>query len=84
MFIFDEPTTGLHFHDVKKLMASFQALIEIGHSIVVVEHHTEVMKMADWIIDLGPGGGPEGGCVLFQGKPSDLKNCTDSVTAHFI
>ena len=65
-------------------MASFQALIEIGHSIVVVEHHTEVMKMADWIIDLGPGGGPEGGCVLFQGKPSDLKNCTDSVTAHFI
>lgn len=84
LFIFDEPTTGLHFHDVKKLMASFQALIEIGHSIVVVEHHTEVMKMADWIVDLGPGGGPHGGQVLFQGQPQNLKNCKESLTAKYI
>jgi excinuclease ABC subunit A len=84
LFIFDEPTTGLHFHDVKKLMASFQALIELGHSIVVIEHHTEVIKMADWIIDLGPGGGPDGGQVLFQGPPIKLKDCSHSVTAQFI
>jgi len=84
LFIFDEPTTGLHFHDVKKLIDSLQALIEIGHSILVIEHHTEVMKMADWIIDLGPGGGPQGGQVLFQGTPADLKNCPNSNTAKFI
>jgi len=74
----------LHFHDVKKLIDSLQALIEIGHSILVIEHHTEVMKMADWIIDLGPGGGPQGGQVLFQGTPADLKNCPNSNTAKFI
>jgi len=84
LFIFDEPTTGLHFHDVKKLMDSLQALIEIGHSILVIEHHTEVMKMADWIIDMGPGGGPQGGTVLFQGIPAELKNCSSSCTAQFI
>jgi excinuclease ABC subunit A len=84
LFIFDEPTTGLHFHDVKKLMASFQALIELGHSIVVIEHHTEVIKMADWIIDLGPGGGPDGGQVLFQGTPINLKSTPNSATAQFI
>jgi len=84
LFIFDEPTTGLHFHDVKKLIDSLQALIEIGHSILVIEHHTEVMKMADWIIDLGPGGGPQGGQVLFQGTPADLKKCPNSNTAKFI
>jgi excinuclease ABC subunit A len=84
LFIFDEPTTGLHVHDVKKLMASFQALIEAGHSIVVIEHHPDVMKMADWLIDLGPGGGPDGGQVVFEGIPYDLKSNTTSLTAKYI
>jgi excinuclease ABC subunit A len=84
LFIFDEPTTGLHVHDVKKLMASFQALIEAGHSIVVIEHHPDVMKMADWLIDLGPGGGPDGGQVVFEGLPYDLKSSTTSLTAKYI
>lgn len=84
LFIFDEPTTGLHVHDVKKLMASFQALIETGHSILVIEHHPDVMKMADWLIDLGPGGGPDGGQIVFEGIPYDLKANPKSMTANYI
>jgi len=73
LFIFDEPTTGLHFHDINKLLTSFNALIEQGHSIIVIEHNTDVIRAADWVIDLGPEAGDEGGQVVFAGKPSDLK-----------
>lgn len=72
LFIFDEPTTGLHFHDINKLMDSFNALIERGHTIIVVEHNMDVVKCADWIIDLGPEGGAKGGELLFCGRPRDL------------
>jgi excinuclease ABC subunit A len=72
LFIFDEPTTGLHFHDIKKLLDSFNALIENGHSVLVIEHNIEIIKSADWIIDLGPEGGDKGGNLVFQGTPEDL------------
>ena len=84
LFIFDEPTTGLHFHDIKKLLASFNALIEQGHSIIVVEHNTDVIKSADWVIDLGPEAGMEGGYLVFEGKPSDLKKMNNSQTGRFL
>jgi excinuclease ABC subunit A len=84
LFIFDEPTTGLHFDDIKKLLASFNALLKNGHSIIVIEHNLDVIKCADWIIDLGPGGGKHGGHVLFQGTPLDLMQCKASVTAAYI
>src|SRR6202008_1294545 len=74
LFIFDEPTTGLHFHDIKKLLASFNALIEQGHSLIVIEHNTDVIKNADWVIDLGPEAGDGGGSLVFAGKPAELKN----------
>lgn len=72
LFIFDEPTTGLHFHDIHKLMDSMQALVEQGHTVVVIEHNSEVIKTADWVIDLGPEGGEKGGELLFAGTPEDL------------
>jgi excinuclease ABC subunit A len=84
LFIFDEPTTGLHFHDIKKLLTSFNALIEQGHSILVIEHNTDVIKSADWVIDLGPGAGDEGGHLVFAGKPSDLRNAKNSHTARYV
>jgi excinuclease ABC subunit A len=84
MFIFDEPTTGLHFHDIKKLLVSFNALIEKGHSIVIIEHNQEVIKCADWIIDLGPEGGNKGGNVVFEGTPEGLANCSHSYTGKFL
>ena len=84
LFIFDEPTTGLHFHDIKKLLASFNALIEQGHSIIVVEHNTDVIKSADWVIDLGPEAGDHGGYLVFSGKPTDLKKCSASNTGKFL
>lgn len=84
LFIFDEPTTGLHFEDINKLLASFNALIRNGHSILVIEHNPEVIKSADWIIDLGPEGGEDGGNLVFQGTPEDLVKATDSHTAPFI
>jgi len=84
LFIFDEPTTGLHFHDINKLLNSFYALIDNGHSIVCVEHNAEVIKCADWIIDLGPEGGEQGGELLFQGTPEDLINVKKSYTAQFL
>src|SRR5205809_8031727 len=83
LFIFDEPTTGLHFHDIKKLLASFNALIEQGHSILVIEHNLDVVRSADWIIDLGPEAGDEGGNVVFAGKPADIKKSKQSITAQF-
>jgi excinuclease ABC subunit A len=84
LFIFDEPTTGLHFNDIKKLLTSFNALIEQGHSIIVIEHNTDVIKSADWVIDLGPEAGDEGGKLVFAGKPSDLKKQKGSRTAKFL
>lgn len=84
LFIFDEPTTGLHFHDVKKLMIAFNDLIELGHSIIIVEHNLDVIKCADWVIDLGPEGGDEGGTLLFQGTPEDLIQHNHSYTAQYL
>ena len=84
LFIFDEPTTGLHFHDIKKLLASFNALIEKGHSIVVIEHNIELIKCADYIIDLGPEGGKNGGNLIFQGTPEKLAKNKKSHTAKYL
>ena len=84
LFIFDEPTTGLHFHDIKKLLKSMNALIEQGHSILVIEHNTDVIKSADWVIDLGPEAGDQGGQLVFAGKPADLKKCKQSNTAKYL
>ena len=84
LFIFDEPTTGLHFHDIKKLLASFNALIEQGHSILVIEHNTDVIKSADWLIDLGPEAGDGGGEIVYEGIPSAIKKNSKSFTAKFI
>ncbi|MEO8712276.1 MAG: excinuclease ABC subunit UvrA, partial [Parafilimonas sp.] len=84
LFIFDEPTTGLHFHDIQKLLAAFNALINQGHSVIVIEHNTDVLKTADWIIDLGPEAGDKGGYVVYAGIPSQLKNVKESITGKFI
>ena len=84
LFIFDEPTTGLHFHDIRKLLDAFNALIENGHSIIVIEHNMEIIKCADWVIDLGPEGGKAGGIVVFEGTPEDLAKCKGSYTAGFL
>ncbi|HWR33191.1 MAG TPA: excinuclease ABC subunit UvrA, partial [Chitinophagaceae bacterium] len=84
LFIFDEPTTGLHFHDIKKLLVSFNALIEQGHSILVIEHNTDVIRSADWVIDLGPEAGDAGGEVVFAGRPADLKKAKGSHTAKYL
>jgi len=84
LFIFDEPTTGLHFHDIKKLLNSFHALIEQGHSIIVVEHNMEVIRSADWLIDLGPEAGDGGGSLVYAGKPEELKKIKQSWTAKFL
>ena len=84
LFIFDEPTTGLHFHDIKKLLASFNALIEQGHSIIVIEHNTDVIKSADWVIELGPEAGDGGGEIVFEGKPADLTKSKKSHTANYL
>ncbi len=84
LFIFDEPTTGLHFHDIKKLLTSFSALIEQGHSIIVIEHNMDVIKSADWVIDLGPEAGDGGGEIIFAGLPASLKQEKQSHTAKFL
>jgi excinuclease ABC subunit A len=84
LFIFDEPTTGLHFHDIKKLLTSFNALIEQGHSILVIEHNTDVIKSADWVIDLGPEAGDGGGDVVYTGTPAGLKKAKNSHTGQFL
>jgi excinuclease ABC subunit A len=80
LFIFDEPTTGLHFHDINILLVSFNALISRGHSIIIIEHNLDVIKSADWIIDLGPQGGKNGGQIVFEGTPEDLIRCENSFT----
>ncbi len=84
LFIFDEPSTGLHFHDIQKLLAAFDRLIERGHSIVVIEHHHDIIKVADWVIDMGPEGGDEGGRVVFAGTPENLLDCKESYTAKYL
>lgn len=84
MFIFDEPTTGLHFHDIKKLLDAFNALIEKGHTIVIVEHNMDVIKCADWVIDLGPEAGDKGGNLVFEGTPEGLAECKESYTGKFL
>jgi excinuclease ABC subunit A len=84
LFIFDEPTTGLHFHDIRKLLEAFNALIESGHSIVIIEHNMEVVKCADWIIDLGPEGGDDGGYVVYQGVPEGIVKEEKSYTGKFL
>jgi excinuclease ABC subunit A len=84
LFIFDEPTTGLHFHDIRKLLQSFDALIERGHTIVVIEHNLDVIKMADYIIDLGPEGGAAGGNLVASGTPEQVAKCNDSYTGRFL
>ena len=84
LFIFDEPTTGLHFHDIEKLLHSLQMLIDKGNSILVIEHNLDVLKCADWIIDMGPEGGEKGGHVVFEGTPEDLSRCKQSYTAAYM
>lgn len=84
LFIFDEPTTGLHFHDIKKLLKAFDALISHGHTVVVIEHNLDVVKCADYVIDLGPDGGDKGGKLIFAGTPEDIVKCEESVTGTFL
>ena len=84
MFIFDEPTTGLHFHDIGRLLKAFDALIERGHTVVVVEHNMDVIKCADWVVDLGPEAGSEGGNIVVAGTPEQVAECKESYTGKFL
>ncbi len=84
MFIFDEPTTGLHFHDINRLLSSFNALIERGHTVLVIEHNMDVIKCADYVIDLGPDGGSKGGNLVFEGTPEELTECKESFTGKYL
>lgn len=84
LFIFDEPSTGLHFHDIKKLLKSLQALVDLGHSVVVIEHHPDIIKSADFVIDIGPEAGKHGGEIVFEGTPEDLAKDKKSLTAKYI
>ena len=84
MFIFDEPTTGLHFHDIQRLLHSFNALIERGHTIVVIEHNLEIIKSADYIVDLGPDGGDRGGSLVCMGTPEEIIKCKESITGKYL
>ena len=84
LYIFDEPTTGLHFDDISKLLAAFRRLIEAGGSIMVIEHNLEVIKTADWVIDLGPEGGERGGRVIGEGTPEEIAGLKNSYTGQFL
>ncbi len=84
LFVFDEPTTGLHFHDIHNLLNAFNALLDTGHSLVVIEHNQEIIKAADWIIDLGPEGGDEGGKLVFEGRPEDILKQKGSYTGKYL
>ncbi len=84
LFLFDEPTTGLHFDDVRVLLKVFQRLVDAGHSVVVIEHNLDVIKSADWVIDLGPGAGDEGGTIVAQGTPEEIAACEQSPTGKFL
>jgi excinuclease ABC subunit A len=84
LFLFDEPTTGLHFHDIHKLLKALNALIEKGHTVLVIEHNPDIIKSADWVIDLGPEGGRKGGELIFEGTPESLVKCENSYTGKFL
>ena len=84
LFIFDEPTTGLHFHDIGTLMKSLNALIERGHTVVIIEHNLDVIKCADHVIDMGPEGGDAGGQVVCTGTPEEIATCPQSYTGQFL
>jgi excinuclease ABC subunit A len=84
LYIFDEPTTGLHFDDISKLLTAFRRLIEVGGSILLIEHNLEVIKTADWVIDLGPEGGERGGYVLGEGPPEKIAEIAGSYTGQFL
>jgi excinuclease ABC subunit A len=84
LFIFDEPTTGLHFEDIKKLMKSFDALLDHGNTIIVIEHNMDVIKCADWVIDIGPEGGDKGGKVVFEGLAEDLIKEKNNYTGKYL
>lgn len=84
LFIFDEPSTGLHFHDIVKLNECFEELVKLGHSVVIIEHHADIIKIADWLIELGPAGGKNGGKIIFEGTPENMVAKTDSPTARYL
>ena len=84
LFIFDEPTTGLHYLDIKRLLSAFDALIERGHSIIVIEHNLDVINYADYVIDLGPDGGDKGGSLVVAGTPEEVVNCEASLTGQYL
>ena len=84
VYVMDEPTTGLHLSDIGLLMGIIDRLVEAGNTVILIEHHLDVIRQADWIIDLGPEGGSAGGEVLFEGPPHDLKDCERSITAQYI
>jgi excinuclease ABC subunit A len=84
LYIFDEPTTGLHFDDIVKLLDAFNRLVEEGHSVILIEHNLDVIKAADWIIDLGPEGGRKGGFIIAEGTPEDLAGNEQSVTGQYL
>ena len=84
VFIFDEPTTGLHFHDIQKLLAALNALIEQGNTVIIIEHNLEIIKSADWVLDLGPEGGDDGGNLCFAGTPEELIRLKDNHTAQYL
>ena len=84
LFVFDEPTTGLHFHDIKTLLKAFNALIDKGHTVVIIEHNMDVIKCADYLIDLGPEGGNAGGYLVCAGTPEEVALCPESYTGHYL
>jgi excinuclease ABC subunit A len=84
LFIFDEPTTGLHFHDIHKLLEAFNALIARGHTILIIEHNMEIIKCADYVIDLGPDGGDKGGALVAKGTPEEIARCPESLTGKYL
>ena len=84
LFIFDEPTTGLHFHDIQKLLEAFNALIDRGHTILIIEHNMEIIKCADHVIDLGPDGGDKGGSLVVAGTPEKVASCSESLTGTYL